>query len=630
MAHEAFHEEEYTGGVRLSIWGKLLRHARPYRGHVVGMVIVAATMSACDNLFPFISRQIIDGATGQGEAVPLWQSAVAYVGLAAVMSVSIWIFIRLAGRIATGLSHDIRRAAFEKLQQLSFSYYDRRPVGWLVARLTADSDRLARIIAWGSLDLLVGFWIVTLAAVFMFSVDWQLALLVMCLVPPLALASVYFKRRLLASQREIRKLNSRITAAYNEGIAGIRTTKSLVREDENAAEFADVTGRMFEASRRNAILAALYVPVVITCGNTAVALALCVGGNMVAISAISIGTLVLFLSYGGHMTWPIAEIARVFSDMQAAQAAAERVLDLLETKSEIEDSPEVCQRVRQFDRADRPAGMAIDGYPQAVGEIEFRHVGFAYQQGKSVLADFSLRVAPGQTVALVGPTGGGKTTIVSLLCRFYEPTAGEILLGGVDYRRRSLRWLQSNLGVVLQSPHLFKGTVRENIRYGRLDADDSQVEAVARMVNAHDFILGLDQGYDSEVGEAGSRLSRGQQQLIALARAVLADPQVMIMDEATSSVDTETERLIQAGVERVLRGRTSFVIAHRLSTIRSADRILVIDGGRIVEEGSHRQLIALRGRYYELYTNQFTHEHEEAILQQASQAAPGSKEAPAQ
>ena len=620
MAHDAFQEEEYSTSVKLSIWGKLLRHARPYRGHVIGMVIVAATMSTCDNLLPFVNRQVVDSATGQGAHVPLWQSALAYLGLTFGMAVSVWIFIRLAGRIATGLSHDIRKAAFEKLQQLSFSYYDRRPVGWLVARLTADSDRLARIIAWGSLEVLVGFWVVGIAAVLMFSVNWQLALIVMAVVPPLAVASLYFKRRLLSSQREIRKFNSRITAAYNEGIAGHRTTKSLVREDENAAEFREVTGRMFEASRRNALLASLYVPVVITLGNVTVALALWAGGGMAVVGTISIGTLVLFLSYGGHMTWPIAEIARVFSDMQAAQAAAERVLDLLETQPEIQDSPEVLERLGQFQRNVRPEGVALDGYSQAIGEIEFRGVHFAYQQGKPVLSDFSLRVAPGETIALVGPTGGGKTTLVSLLCRFYEPTAGEILLGGIDYRRRSLRWLQGNLGVVLQSPHLFKGTVRENIRYGRLEASDEEVEAVARLVGAHDFIAALEKGYDSEVGEAGGRLSRGQQQLVALARAVLADPQILIMDEATSSVDTETERLIQAGVERVLKGRTSFVIAHRLSTIRSADRILVVDGGRIVEEGSHRELIARRGRYYELYTNQFTHEREEAILGQAAQA----------
>jgi ATP-binding cassette subfamily B protein len=305
--------------------------------------------------------------------------------------------------------------------------------------------------------------------------------------------------------------------------------------------------------------------------------------------------------------------------VQGAQASAERLQGLLDTDPEIVDSPEVINAVRNTP-ADRAPGIALDGEAEQIQSIEFKGVTFAYKAGETVLRNFNLTVRAGETIALVGPTGGGKTTIVGLACRFYEPTSGQILINGLDYRRRSLKWLQGNLGMVLQQPYLFSGTVRENIRYGRLNATDAEVEAAARMTNAHEFIMQLEKGYDTPVGEGGNKLSTGQKQLVALARAIIADPQIFVMDEATSSVDTHAERAIQNAVERVLANRISFVIAHRLSTIKSADRILVIDAGRIVEEGSHHDLLALRGRYHELYTNQFTHEREDQMLHYATAA----------
>jgi ATP-binding cassette subfamily B protein len=262
--------------------------------------------------------------------------------------------------------------------------------------------------------------------------------------------------------------------------------------------------------------------------------------------------------------------------------------------------------------------LAIDGMDARIGNIEFRNVGFAYKNGQTVLRDFNLQVRAGQSIALVGPTGGGKTTIVGLACRFYEPTSGQILIDGVDYRERSLQWLQSNLGMVLQQPHLFSGSVRDNIRYGRLSATDDEITRAAKLTNANDFIESMKDGYNSTVGEGGNQLSTGQKQLIALARAIIANPQIFVMDEATSSVDTHTERAIQSAIDRILRNRISFVIAHRLSTIKSANRILLIDAGRIIEDGSHRELIRQRGRYYDLYTNQFTHEREDAMLEQTA------------
>ncbi len=608
-------EEEFSGQMNLGLWRRLLRFARPYRLHVVGIVLTSLLAAGCDNLFPLMTGITIDGAINRAEndgAFPLARYAMIYGGLIIGLAISIAAFIFVAGRIATGVSHDIREAAFQRLQELSFSYYDRRPVGWLVARLTTDCDRLARIIGWGFLDVLMAGWMVLIASVIMFIIDWKLTLVMLVIVPPLTIISIYIKRRLLATSREIRRHNSRITAAFNEGITGVRTTKSLVREQENFREFSGVTHNMFTSSLANARLSAMYMPLVLTLGSVATALVLWAGGVQVIAGNLTLGTLIIFLSYSGHLIWPIGEMARVFGDIQMAQAAAERVMDLLDTEPEIRDSAEVLEAV---------AAMTVAGSAAARGEeqerietIEFRNVSFAYAHGKPVLQDFSMTVRSGETIALAGPTGGGKTTIISLLCRFYEPTAGEILINGLDYRQRPLHWLQSKLGVVLQSPHLFGGPVRENIRYGRLDATDEEVEQAARLVNAHEFIVGLDQGYETDVGESGGRLSTGQRQLISLARAVVADPQILIMDEATSSVDTRTEQLIQSAMETVLSGRTSFVIAHRLSTIRSADRILIIDGGRIIESGNHHELIQSRGRYYDLYTTQFTRQHEDRII----------------
>src|SRR4051794_39391685 len=304
--------------------------------------------------------------------------------------------------------------------------------------------------------------------------------------------------------------------------------------------------------------------------------------------------------------------------IQGAQASAERLQGLLDTDPEIIDSPTVLDAVRKYSTGQRAPGIAVDGMSERIGTIEFRDVTFSYKAGQTVLQNFNLTVRAGETIALVGPTGGGKTTIVGLACRFYEPTSGQILIDGIDYRQRSLKWLQSSLGMVLQQPHLFSGTVRDNIRYGRLDATDAEIEAAAKMTNAHEFIMQLEKGYDTPVGEGGNKLSTGQKQLLALARAIIADPQIFVMDEATSSVDTHTERAIQNAVERVLDNRISFVIAHRLSTIKAADRIVVIDGGRIIEQGTHHDLLARRGRYHELYTNQFTHEREDQMLHYAT------------
>jgi ATP-binding cassette subfamily B protein len=353
---------------------------------------------------------------------------------------------------------------------------------------------------------------------------------------------------------------------------------------------------------------------VLTVGSIAGGIALWFGGGQVLADRLTLGTLIAFLFYTGQLFHPIHAIANVMIQMQGAQAAGERVLNLLATEPSIKDSPAVAKRIAESKESAAACGLAPDGLPDRIGTIEFKGVGFAYDDGSVVLEGFNLQVRAGETIALVGPSGGGKTTIVSMVSRFYEATSGAMLIDGVDYRDRSLDWLQSNLGIVLQQPHLFRGTVRENIRYGRLEATDAEVEEAAGLVNADGFIRELEGGYDTDVGEGGNRLSTGQKQLISIARAILADPQIFIMDEATSSIDTETEQLIQSALKTVFRGRINFVIAHRLSTIRAADRILVINKGQIEESGTHDELIGLRGHYFELYTGQFRRDQEQAVL----------------
>ncbi|MCL2700740.1 MAG: ABC transporter ATP-binding protein/permease [Phycisphaerae bacterium] len=637
-----FQEEEFSGDLNLRQWAKALRYVRPYTRALVLLGVATAGLAALHMVYTLLLRGLINGADGGDRGAVLWHGAGLIVSIC-FQTVFLWQYIQQAGHISNHVAHDIRRDVFGRLQELEFAYYDRRPVGWLIARATGDCGRISGLLSWGLMDFAWGVVLMFVMAGVMLYVQWQMALVVFAVLPPLAVACAILQRRLLHSSRAMRKVNSQITASYNESLQAVRTTKALAREAESLGEFTKQTDEMYGSSMRNALQSALYMPIVTAVGATGAGLALWYGGLRMMDTGMTLGDLVLFITCAGMFFDPVNEMARVLTEVYASQASVERVLTLLATEPAIRDSEEVKQ-ASQRDAGVSPAlttpcdGSLANGQPvspsstvpaygaHSAGEtpaprcddridtIEFRDVDFAYKEGQPVLTGFNLTVSAGKTIALVGHTGGGKSTIVSLLCRFYEPTAGQVLINGVDYRRRSLLWLQSRLGIVLQTPHLFGGSVRENIRYGRLTASDDEVAAAARLVNAEEFILRLEHGYDTEVGQGGNRLSTGQKQLISFARAVLADPQIFVMDEATSSVDTHTERLIQRGVEQLLKGRTSFVIAHRLSTIRNADHILVIEHGRITEQGTHHDLLRLQGRYHELYTHQFVEEKKQQLL----------------
>jgi ATP-binding cassette subfamily B protein len=504
----------------------------------------------------------------------------------------VFVFIYLAGVLGERIQYDLRKLLFNKLQDLSLSYYAQTAVGRMIARVTSDTGRVADLLTWGVLDTTwAGLNILTSTA-FMAIINWRLALIVFSIIPVMVFIAVQFRKKILVEYRNSRRLNSRITGAYNENIQGVRVVKALGREDENTREFQDLTGRMYNASYRAAWLSALFLPTVQIIGAVALGLIVGYGGLQIRVGFMTIGGINAFVTYLTFMLWPIQELARVYAEMQHSIASAERIFKLADTPAEVHDK----------------AGATPA--PTLLGEIQFEHVDFYYEDRKPVLSDFSLSVRAGEMIALVGPTGGGKSTIVNLLCRFYEPRAGTIRIGGRDYTEYTLASIHSRIGIVLQTPHLFSGSVRDNIRYGRLEASEAEIIEAAQIAGAHEFVTTLEKGYDQNVGEGGGLLSVGQKQLISLARAVLARPELFIMDEATSSVDTLTEALIQRGMEALMKGRTSFVIAHRLSTIRRADRILVIEGGRISEQGSHAELLKLRGHYYRLYTQQFRHELE--------------------
>jgi len=583
-------EEELNTQVNLKTIRRTLAQTRPHWRWVVGFLATIAIVSVLDSVYTYLRKEIVDQAILAGNQAVFRQALIAYAGTVLVQAVGVFGFIYLTGILGQRIQYDLRQGMFNHLQELSFAYFNRTPVGWIMARVTSDTERVSNLLTWGLLDITWGVFNIATSAVFMFIINWRLALIVLTILPILLVVAAQFQKRILAEYRRVRRFNSKIVGAYNENITGVRVVKALCREKENLREFSQFSGDMYRASYRAAWLSALFLPVVQMITALALGSIIWYSGRQPEWGGMTIGSIQAFVSYLTFIMWPIQDLARVYAELQHAVASAERIFSLLDTAPGI---------------SDRPGAMD----PGTIrGDVSFEHVYFDYDPDTPVLADFNLQVEQGETIALVGPTGGGKSTIVNLLCRFYEPRKGVIRMAEHDYTELSLHAIQSRVGIVLQTPHLFSGAIRENIRYGRLEATDEQVEEAARVAGAHDFIVQLGKGYDSEVGEGGQLLSVGQKQLISLARALLAQPDIFVMDEATSSVDTLTEALIQKGMEALMKGRTSFVIAHRLSTIKRAGRILFIDDGRIVEMGSHAELLRTKGRYYRLYVQQFRQE----------------------
>ncbi len=594
MSTEYLEEEEFATSFSGKTFRRIFGLIRPHWKTAAGFLGTIVLVSSIDSYFTYLGKRIIDDGITAHNPQALVHILTIYGGLIAVQAALVFTFIYLVGLLGERVRYDLRKSMFNHLQALSLSYYSKTPVGWIMSRVTSDSDRVAELVTWGTLDATWGIVNVTTSMIFMLIINWKLALIVLAILPILLWVAYQFRKRILTQFRQVRKLNSKVTGAYNENITGVRVVKALGRENENMREFGGLTGDMYGAGYRAAWLSALFLPTVQLVSAVALGVIVYYSGSNAGIAGMTIGSIQAFVSYVTFMMWPIQDLARVFAEMQHAIASAERIFSMIDADPEVKDRPDA------FD----PGNIH--------GDIEFDHVNFSYEDNKPVLTDLNLSIKRGETIALVGPTGGGKSTIVNLVCRFYEPKSGSLRIGGHDYREYSLFAIQSRIGVVLQTPHLFSGTIRDNLRYGKLNASDHEIEEAAKLGGAHEFIAQFPKGYDEEVGEGGNQLSVGQKQLISLARAILSKPEIFIMDEATSSVDTLTEALIQKGMETLMQDRTSFIIAHRLSTIKRANRILVIEDGRIAEMGTHAELLRLGGKYYQLYTKQFRNQLEAA------------------
>jgi ATP-binding cassette subfamily B protein len=585
--------------IQLSTWKKIISIIFKSKKHLILLMVYSSILAILDGAIPLLNRYAIDEffVAGNYENWPYFVAA--NIALALGFGLAVWGFIYQAGIIEAETSFELRRQAFKNLQRLSYSYFDQTPQGWVMARMTSDARRLSLIISWGLVDFVWAGLSMIIIMVVLYLTFFKLALIVTIIVPIMLAIAYVFRKLILKQHRAAKKHNSQLTAQYSEGFLGAKTTKSLSIEESNFDEFSLTANKLKRASIKAVVSSAVFSSIILVLAYVAVATTMVQGSIFVLEVIITLGTLQMFLSYTVNFFEPVMAISRILSDFQNAQASAERIVGLIETKSDLVDTKEVEEIYGGLFNDKR------ENWESLVGDVEFKDVTFYYKDNEIILNKFNLKVKAGQSVALVGHTGSGKTTLINLLARFYEPKEGSILIDGKDYRERSIHWLHSKLGYVLQSPHLFSTTVMENIRYGRLDATDDEVIYAAKMVGVDNFVAHLDLGYQTFVGEGGNLLSVGQKQLISFARAVLANPRILILDEATSSIDSESEEVIQRATNQLLSDRTSFIVAHRLSTIVNASLIVMLDMGEILEMGSHEELLAKRGAYFELYRNQF-------------------------
>ena len=585
---------------------KLWPFIRQFKPMILSMIALNLINSLGDILLPLFQRYALNHFVGEGTLDTLWLYIALYVAMITTMAALTYYCTRMSMKVEMGTNQTLRNQAFTHLQTLSFSYYNQNSVGYIHSRVMSDTERIGALFSWTISD---GVWQLAYligAVIVMLAVNAKLALYVMLILPLIVLLFSLFQSKLVAANRQVRELNSQITGDINEGITGARTIKTLAIEERMERDFLGDTAKLRRTAVHAARLRGLFASTMGLASSMALAIVLWKGGLL---ARSEVGTFSMFMSYAQGMMEPVRWVIDAISDFVTTQVNIERLVRLLETKSDVVDTPEV---IDKYGDAFEPKR---ENWEELHGDIAFEDVSFRYPDGdEMVLEHFDLKIPFGSNIAIVGETGAGKSTLVNLVCRFYEPTEGRVLIDGRDARERSQLWLHSAIGYVLQTPHLFSGTVRENLLYGNPKATEAEIDRALELVSAKDVVARLEHGLDTDVGEGGELLSTGEKQLISFARAILADPRILVLDEATSSVDTMTEQKIQSAIDTVIRGRTSIVIAHRLSTIKNADCILVVKSGRIVERGTHAELMQKRGYYRELYTRQYEDEATANVL----------------
>ena len=587
-----------------SLWPWL----KNYKMLALRMIILGLLVSMCDVIFPMFNRYAINHFLGNKTFDTIILFILSFLAVLICQGIMNYINVMDCSKMELYMNRDLRNSAFSHLQEVSLSYYNQNNVGYIHARVMSDSGKIGEMMAWRCMDVIWFGSYIIFALTVMLITNWKLALFIIALVPIAVIFIFIFQKKLLVLNHKVREMNARITAGINEGITGVKSIKTLSIEGKMTDEFADDTAQMYHRSVRTTHYSALFSSSVTLMSSVALAIVLWKGGELNQAKLMEIGTLSIFMSYALGLLDPIQNMVNAISKMISIQVNIERYCNLMNTEGEVFDTKEVIEKYGDTFNEKR------ENWEPLIGDVEFRDVTFHYPDGDElVLEHFDLKVPKGANVAIVGETGAGKSTLVNLVCRFFEPTSGQVLIDSKDIKERSLQWLHSNIGYVLQSPHLFSGNIRDNLKYGKEDATDEEIYNALKLVSADSIIDKLTDGLDTEVGEGGDFLSTGEKQLLSIVRALLADPKILILDEATASIDTVTEKAIQEAISTVIKGRTSFVIAHRLSTIVNADIILVVSDGKIIERGSHKELIEAKGAYFDLYTKQY----EELIIDQS-------------